>query len=303
MTTPLLKIHHVDWWQGFYTGADIYTGIVDQATRGRMQITLDPDSPDVILSSMFGGEKMQNWQDSKGRKSLHFHYVGEPRSLFPHVASADWIWCFSDGDNSSAVPVWCQDFYQYARDRHLVVPVPQPLSTIPFESRTEYCGFLARHDNSGMRSQLLRTLDKHSNVARFGPFQNNRTSVALSGHGPLMRWTKLSVYNRCRFALTAENSSEVDYFTEKVPDALVGGCIPIWYGHESGRNGSPFNPDRYIDATNMSPRQLLEEVKRLDVKEHWEEMVSKPLLRDKLPDPEKWAEKIRIILTDRGFDV
>jgi hypothetical protein len=117
-----------------------------------------------------------------------------------------------------------------------------------------------------------------------------------------MRWTKLSVYNRCRFALTAENSIEVDYFTEKMPDALVGGCIPIWYGHESGHN-SPFNFDRAIDATNMSPRQLLEEVTRLDVKEHWEEKVSKPLLREKLPDPEKWAEKIRMVLTDRGFDV
>ena len=63
-----------------------------------------------------------------------------------------------------------------------------------------------------------------------------RLRSQLFGRAPFPSWRgevddKLAVYRQCRFAICYENVSGLDnYLTEKMLDALLVGCVPVYWG-------------------------------------------------------------------------
>lgn len=86
------------------------------------------------------------------------------------------------------------------------------------------------------RFELVAELMKHMRVDSYGKSQNNRR--LNQDHG---RITKLEVISGYRFYLAFENSSCIDYVSEKVFDGFVAGTVPVYLG-------AP-NIDEYLPAS------------------------------------------------------
>ena len=67
------------------------------------------------------------------------------------------------------------------------------------------------------------------------------------------RWQSLP--RRYRYCIAIENSVAVDYVSEKVYDALVAGCLPIYLGAPNFQDFIP-HPDAVIDLQVLSFGEL-----------------------------------------------
>ena len=74
---------------------------------------------------------------------------------------------------------------------------------------------------------------------------------------------KLIFLSRRRFAIAFENSSSPGYTTEKLPEALLAGTVPIYWGDPVV--DLDFNPEAFLNLANFgSLRELAGAVVALD---------------------------------------
>ncbi|CCV05044.1 putative Alpha3-fucosyltransferase [Mesorhizobium metallidurans STM 2683] len=108
----------------------------------------------------------------------------------------------------------------------------------------------ARLNYSG-RVDFVQELSHHIKIDSYGRHFRNRTI-----EGPdLGKKTKLDTVAHYKFCLALENSSETDYVTEKLFDALKAGSVPVYLG---APNVGEFAPEgSYINAADFgSPAEL-----------------------------------------------
>ena len=72
------------------------------------------------------------------------------------------------------------------------------------------------------------------------------------------RWKNTETFSKYRFCLVMENESYPGYVTEKILDAFLGGCIPIYYGTE--QIFDIFNRKAFIYYNISDPAAALERI-------------------------------------------
>ncbi len=88
--------------------------------------------------------------------------------------------------------------------------------------------------------------------------------------------SKMDLFKQYRFAIVPENDLYPGYVTEKVVEAWLAGCIPIWWGTDAA---GYLNQDAHLNLATTSLEQLIETVWELDSddeKQH--RMTSQPIL-------------------------
>jgi hypothetical protein len=87
---------------------------------------------------------------------------------------------------------------------------------------------------------------------------------------------KLNLMENYRYNICFENSITEGYVTEKLLEAKVAGCIPLYYGDDSAARD--FNRKCYINYREMSgPDDLLRRVNQLENKPAFLEIAAEPL--------------------------
>lgn len=82
-----------------------------------------------------------------------------------------------------------------------------------------------------------------------------------------------------RFCLVMENSRVDGYISEKILNAFLGGCVPIYYGTEEVFD--IFNPDAFIFYNISNPNDALERLSYLEKnKTAYEKVMKTPILRN-----------------------
>ena len=84
---------------------------------------------------------------------------------------------------------------------------------------------------------------------RIGEALRNRNAVLA---GPLFNCPvvdKVAVQQRARFEFITENSINDWYLTEKLPQSLMAGCVPVYYG--CTRAGEVLDPGLFIDLSSF----------------------------------------------------
>jgi len=109
---------------------------------------------------------------------------------------------------------------------------------------------------------------------------SNVTNVkhyAMGDHG---RYFGNSVHmRRFRFCLVMESSNLPGYITEKILNAFIGGCIPIYYGTDIVFD--IFNPRAFIYYNISNPISALGEILRLERNQSaYAEVMAEPILLD-----------------------
>lgn len=73
------------------------------------------------------------------------------------------------------------------------------------------------------------------------------------------KWDAIAPY---RYTLAMENHSQNDYFTEKIVDAYLAGCMPIYYGCPNISDYFPENSYYYLNL-NQNPKLILKDINNI----------------------------------------
>jgi Glycosyltransferase family 10 (fucosyltransferase) C-term len=98
------------------------------------------------------------------------------------------------------------------------------------ERDTDFCIF-ATHDPN-IRREASSVASRHR-VFLGGPLFGNRVA------------DKLSFQRKCRFEIISENDINDYYFSEKIGEALLAGCVPVYYGCSRIKDHIP--ADMFVD--------------------------------------------------------
>ena len=91
--------------------------------------------------------------------------------------------------------------------------------------RTKFCSFLCNLDRFGLREKFYQKLSSLGPIDCDGIFRHNNDDLKK-----VYNDNKIEYLKNYRFNLCPENSNESGYCTEKVFEAILGGCIPVYWG-------------------------------------------------------------------------
>src|SRR5690606_4272029 len=118
---------------------------------------------------------------------------------------------------------------------------------------------ISRHDNNGVRGEVIDILAKVNKIECAGDFRNNTDSLRMTFDDD-----KIKYLSTIRFNICPENSDAPGYVTEKVFESIQAGCIPVYWG--SGNNPEPdiLNSDAILFFNRENPNLLYNKVYSLE---------------------------------------
>ena len=124
------------------------------------------------------------------------------------------------------------------------------------------------------RGTLLNAVKNQIEVVEFGKsFNPNIKNHSESG---LIKFDELQAF---AFNLCPENGMHPGYYTEKIPEAFMAGCLPITWADENVK--VDFNPQAFINLAPMSADHFAELGQILHSKSKLAQYAEQPLLLQK----------------------
>ena len=120
----------------------------------------------------------------------------------------------------------------------------------------KFCNYVIFNGKDQMpeRVKIIELLEAYKHVDSGGRYNNNVGGPCAD---------KIAFQNQYKFSVTFENSMSKGYITEKLPDALAAGSVPIYLGGEDVSD--EFNPRAFINGHDFgSLEELAEAVKKID---------------------------------------
>lgn len=108
-----------------------------------------------------------------------------------------------------------------------------------FKNR-KFCSFICSHDDVG-RKEIFREISSIETVHCAGSLCHNNDDLKK-----IYNDNKTEYLRNYRFNLCPENTDFKDYVTEKLPEAIISGCIPIYQGSNGLPEPGIFNKDAII---------------------------------------------------------
>ncbi len=149
--------------------------------------------------------------------------------------------------------------------------------------KTQECVLICGHDKKGTREMVYNGVKDILDVKITGRWRNNTDEL----------WTKYGddkeLYMRSfKFNICAENNNTEHYVTEKIFDAFISDCIPLYYGACNNPEPGLINRDAVIfwnkDGSNKENREKILELKNNE--KYYKEFISQPKL---LPAAEEYV--------------
>ena len=213
------------------------------------------DNPEYLFYSSFAGDK------PKARVKVFF--TGENRR--PNMEECDWAFGFDlentiNHERYMRLPLYVlkaagmRNFW-YELPSLLNKPSSQKELAQRFSAfqKRNFCVYIAANETM-MRSLAFDCIHKRRNIVSPGRSKNNAPAIDAvtnqeSRSRPDWQQPKIDFMKNFRFALVFENSSHPGYTTEKIVDAMVAGCIPIYWGNPDIQ--LDFNSSSFFDLTSQ----------------------------------------------------
>lgn len=222
---PTLRIAFADFWPGFQP-AEFARRFPELGEVAELVYVDDARAAELVVFSCFpDGRRAARVRDPRvrtGTNAVRLFYTGE--NLRPDMAACDFAMSFCRDivdERHLRVPnyVGTQRLHGFESDALLRAPAdPGALR----RSKTRFCTYV-QGNRVPMREEFVLALAKYKKVDCAGPSLNNTGFVAD-------RKRKYELYRESKFAVTFENEATVGYTSEKLPDALLTNCVPIYWG-------------------------------------------------------------------------
>lgn len=247
-----MNLAFLDFWHDFQPDNNFFIHIIREIKEDVFLTA--PENADVIIYSCFG-ESHRKYNCKK------IFFTGE--NLRPNFNECDLSISFDfDTYNNSnfRLPLW----YLYI-DWFGVKSYGNPNWLIPVEylyggndfykkEKNKFCSTVFSSSYS-TRFNMVNLLNTYKNVDCYGKIHNNKL--------PDGEKYKMDIISNYKFNICFENTIYPGYFTEKLLQAKVAGCIPIYYSDKSYSND--FNTKCCINMIDFEDQNnLLEYIKEID---------------------------------------
>lgn len=216
---------------------------------------------------------------------FHISYSGEPHNLEPlSNYSVNLIMKQTDPERRIlCLPLFVIDAHLSNYWPLFSEPRPDP-SNKPY-----FCAFVISNPRVPLRNSFFTKLSKYKFVHSCGESMNNCKIFAP-------RKNYFQFLSQFKFMICFENSPNRENVTEKLPNAYLGGTVPIHWGGE--RACEWFNPSAFLQlntsATDEEIDALIARIIELDTDDvAYNEIYNQPLLRDKRIPEEFTMEYLR----------
>lgn len=270
----MLKVGYINFWSD-----DLDTHILESYVYPLKNAGIDIDSKlynpletevDICIHSVF--RNPLNIFDVKGNP-VFLCYSGENR-LYPYKHPDGYSISFYEDDETNIYyPIW-QDCYSNLKYR---------LDIEDLRNKTEFCSFIVSNGGSWWRNLVFESISKrYKKIDSCGTSMNNMKDGFILPRG----WeSAVDFHKRYKFNLCFENSKSengnVHYITEKLVNAYVYGCVPIYWGDNSVTRW--FNPKSFINCNNKSVDEIIKEIEFVDKHDDvYFDMLSQPLFNENI---------------------
>jgi hypothetical protein len=188
---------------------------------------------------------------------------------------------YMDGKNYIRIPLWLLYFFTPIDTKDMIQKKLSEFSTV--YKKTKFCALIAGHDALyNMRTDIFNLASKIARVDCPGKLLHNDDTLHNEFNNNKCLYLRQYYFNIC-----PENSNSPGYVTEKLFEALYGGCIPVYNG---GGGGDPehgiINPGCFLwyepDTDNSG---LIAEMRKLYTNEGvYESFKKRPIFLDTAVD-------------------
>lgn len=141
------------------------------------------------------------------------------------------------------------------------------------DGRAKFCSQISRHDMNGIREKIILLLQKIEQIDCAGNFMKNTDELKNKFGDNKSEFLKNYKYNIC-----PENSDTPGYVTEKIFDAIIAGCIPIYWSEKNLSDFGVLNKDAILFYDDKHPEKLYNKVLELQQNDFaFEEFISRPI--------------------------
>lgn len=145
--------------------------------------------------------------------------------------------------------------------------------------REKFVCQISHHDINGIRKKMVNLINRIDEVTCAGSFMNNTNELKIKYNDDKLMYLKNFMFNIC-----PENFSAKGYITEKIFDAIVAGCIPIYWGGGKKEWVEPsiLNPKAFLYYEEGKEDELLKTIKELyENKQAYESFIQEPPFQKK----------------------
>lgn len=218
----------------------------------------------LLLASLFG--RKSHIRKSPSRTKLFFS--GENLARFPKYRDycadvVDLAIGFDDIRRPGYVrfPLWLLFLFEPASNYDTIKARVENISRdIPniIPGKQQFCSLICSHDKNGNREKLFHLINAVGKVDSAGKYLNNTNALKQDYND-----NKVDFLRQYRFNICPENTNRHGYVTEKVFEAIMCGCIPIYWGAGNHPEPQILNREAILFYDERNPQALSDRVKTL----------------------------------------
>ena len=235
MNKQPLKLAFVDFWDGFHL-----TETFLNFFRAHYDVSIDEDSPDVVVYSCFGT------QHQRYPHALRIFFTGE--NVKPDFNTCDYSF--------GTIKIDYRNKNLWLPISELMLPqyLPEIPPVAPVLAKRKFCSFIYSQDTIGEGAILRRKfcellMNSYAHVDCPGKVLHNLDTPEISGrYGTDWDTSKRRFLSNYKFNIAFENSAAPGYITEKLTDAYLGNTAPIYWGSDG--DTTPYPKDSMICAND-----------------------------------------------------
>ena len=171
-------------------------------------------------------------------------------------------------------PYWIMTTFSPEDDAAAIRERIKQINESHFEKSRE-CVLINKHDPAGTRELVYNGVKDILDVKLAGQWRNNTRELWDDFGNDKEAYLRTFKFNIC-----AENNNTKDYVTEKIFDAFIADCIPLYYGALNDPEPGLINRDAVIfwnkEGNNEENREKIRELKQNE--NCYQEFMSRPKL-------------------------
>ena len=171
-------------------------------------------------------------------------------------------------------PYWILTTFSPEDDAAAIRERIRQINESHFEKSRE-CVLINKHDPAGTRELVYNGVKDILDVKLAGQWRNNTRELWDDFGNDKEAYLRTFKFNIC-----AENNNTKDYVTEKIFDAFIAGCIPLYYGALNDPEPGLINREAVIfwnkEGNNAENREKIRELKQNE--SFYQEFISHPKL-------------------------
>jgi alpha(1,3/1,4) fucosyltransferase len=217
----LIRIWFADFWSDFDVRDNIFDSVLKEAG---IAFRLSSWFPDLLIYSCFGSQH-------KRYRCKKVFYTGE--NVRPNFSECDYAISFDYLEDVRHLRLPGYIYHAWSQAR--LMGLKDGLSAIRsmllkdrddekiLARKQKFCAFIVGNGSVERRNEFFYKLSKYRQVDSAGTWLNNTGQVVRSV-------VKVQFLKDYKFNIAFENSSSPGYTTEKILDALLANCVPIYWG-------------------------------------------------------------------------